>query len=225
MTQRTASSQAAWAILTEGVTDARVRAHRLSHLLNRAMTLVDRSEHKDHFYQVAGDILEATPKQLEELERSLDRTSYALAVMGQDFLKGLLTISDREKVDNAVQGSHFRSSRKMPSATSVVSQYMAKHGVSDNSGAPSAENMFFDNPEKREVEELAKTKALSNTSDIAGKAVKEMDNADVSVAKARAQARKAPPDVDDILKQPHAMELSLLNRFIAEPPAKTPKNP
>lgn len=60
--QKRASSQAAWALLTEGVTQARVETHRAQHLLNRAQRLIDASEEKDHIYQVAGDIILALPR-------------------------------------------------------------------------------------------------------------------------------------------------------------------
>lgn len=103
MPKKNASSQAAWALLTEGVVSARVEAHRLKHLINRAVSLAESSEAKEHIQQVAGDILLAVPKRLDDLERHLDRTALALAKMGEDFLEARLPLSDKTEVEEAVQ--------------------------------------------------------------------------------------------------------------------------
>lgn len=104
MTKKEAgSSQAAWALLTEGVASARVEAHRLRNHLSRALKLVEASPAKDHIYEVAGDILLSVPRRLEALELDLDRTSYALSVLGEDTLRDQLPLSDRKVVDEAVE--------------------------------------------------------------------------------------------------------------------------
>lgn len=98
-----ASSQAAWALLTEGVTSARLEAHRLRLLLTRALALCEKSERRDHLYEVAGDIIQAVPTRLDNLERNLDRTSYALSVLGSDHLRDVLPMVDRKVVDDATE--------------------------------------------------------------------------------------------------------------------------
>lgn len=103
MSQKSASSQAAWALLTEGVASARVEAHRLKHLINRGLKLVENSGHRGHLYQVAGDLITALPKRLERLETDLDRTSLALAKMGESFLESRLPLADKTEVDEAVE--------------------------------------------------------------------------------------------------------------------------
>ena len=104
MSQKQANtSEAGWALITEGVTAARVDAHRLRKLISQAGALVERSKHKDHFYQVAGDLIMGIPGALERLERALDRTSYALAKIGTDHLKDRLSISDRAMVEDGIQ--------------------------------------------------------------------------------------------------------------------------
>ena len=105
MKDRSASSQAAWALLTEGVAEARVHTHRIRHLTDRAQALVEESPQREHVYQVAGDIIVGLPKRLDELERVLDCTSYALSKMGEDFLRGRIPIEDRTKVEEAVKSS------------------------------------------------------------------------------------------------------------------------
>ena len=107
MSSKSASSQAAWALLTEGVAEARVHTHRIRHLVDRALSLIEQQspENQEKVYQQGGDIAAGIPQRLEELERVLDSTSYALSKMGQDFLRGRIPIDDRAKVEEAIKSS------------------------------------------------------------------------------------------------------------------------
>lgn len=99
------SSQAAWALLTEGVTAARIDAHRLRALTARVLQLVDSSDQKEHLYQVAGDLIQSVPRRVESMEQHLDRTSYALAVLGEESLRTSLPLASRKLVDESVERS------------------------------------------------------------------------------------------------------------------------
>lgn len=103
MTHKQSSSAAAWALITEGVVAARIEAHRLKHLVNRAMKLVEQSDHAEHLHQIAGDLILAAPRRLEKLELDLDRTSLALAKMGESFLEARLPLHDKTQVEEAVK--------------------------------------------------------------------------------------------------------------------------
>ena len=127
MHRNAASSQAAWALLTEGVTAARMEAHRLRLLLTRALTLCEKSKERDHLYEVAGDVIQAVPTRLENLERDLDRTSYALSVLGSDHLRDILPLADRKVVDDATE--HAKpfgggGGRTRSSANRVAERYL-----------------------------------------------------------------------------------------------------
>lgn len=102
MARRTASSQVAWSLLAEGVSGARVDVHRLQQILTRAEKLVADSSHREHIHQVAGDIIREIPARVQHLERLLDRTSYALSLMGEEFFKNKIPHEDRSQVDDAV---------------------------------------------------------------------------------------------------------------------------
>ena len=127
MDSRTASSQVAWALLTEGVTKARLESHRLQHLLSRAKLLVDQSPQKDHLYQVAGDVIVGMPKRLELLQTALDRTSLALSKMGDEFLSSRLTIDDKNMVDEAIEAA-FGGGRRKDSLVARVAQRWLERG-------------------------------------------------------------------------------------------------
>jgi len=128
MQSKNASSQAAWALLTEGVTRARLETHRIQHLVARVMKLVEASEHKEHIYQIAGDVVEALPRRMDALEIALDRTGLALSKMGVEFLEARLPLSEKTLVDEAVESAFGTSQVKHSSMTQrVATRYMAKN--------------------------------------------------------------------------------------------------
>jgi hypothetical protein len=119
------SSQVAWALLTEGVTAARIEAHRLRHLVDRGIQIAEASPELEHIQQVAGDLLIAVPTRLSRLETLLDRTSYALTKMGEEFLESRLDLSDRVFVEESVESAGFPGGHKSkPSAQRVVQRYL-----------------------------------------------------------------------------------------------------
>lgn len=215
---RKATSQVAWSLLTEGVTDARLNVHRVRLLADRAIALVQQSTARDHLYQVAGDLILGLPKAVEDAEVALDRTSYALTVMGQDFLRGRLPFTDRYIVDEAIKASPFSSPKREKESmeSRVARRFLEAQVKAPKPAAPSAEHRFFDNPEKREVRQFAETDALSNLPATAVKAVKEFEDADRTVTEAKQEAKKAPPPPTKIEKKPGGKQFSTLNRFIVE---------
>jgi len=125
-THKDASSQAAWALLTEGVTKARLELHRLQHLMSRATKLVDASEEKDHIYQVAGDILSAVPTRMDNLGLALDRTSLALARMGEEFLKSRLPLSEKMMVDEAIEAAFGARTKQTEAIARIAQRYLER---------------------------------------------------------------------------------------------------
>ena len=124
MPAKSASSQAAWALLTEGVTKARVEAHRLQHLVVRASALVEASEEKEHLYQVAGDIIVALPKRLDQLLVALDRTGLALSKMGIEFLEARLPLADKTMVDEAIESTFGGAQQRHSAAQRLAQRYL-----------------------------------------------------------------------------------------------------
>jgi len=122
MSNKQSSSQVAWALLMEGVSQARIDAHRLRHLVNRAMQLIDKAEDQELIYQLAGDIIMGVPKHLDKLTTDLDRTSLALSKMGVDFLESRLPLSDKNMVDDAIE-SAFGKIRHKGSVDRLVQRF------------------------------------------------------------------------------------------------------
>lgn len=121
MADKTAGqTQVAWALLSEGVSSARLRVHELRHLIQRGQKIVDSSPEKDHIYQVAGDLIMAAPNKIEALETDLDRLSYALSVLGTNHLRERLPMSDRAMVDQATHRARPFTTPSLERSTSRV---------------------------------------------------------------------------------------------------------
>ena len=127
---KTASSQATWALLTEGVTRARLESHRIRHMFNRVLKLVEDSKEKEHIYQISGDVIVGVPERMDQLDVALDRTSLALAKMGEDFLSARLSISDKTLVEDAVSSAFGKPNKKESEASErVASKYLKTRKV------------------------------------------------------------------------------------------------
>lgn len=124
--QKKAGSQATWALLTEGVTRSRLESHRLRHMVNRALQIVENSPAKEHIYQRAGDIIEGIPERLDQIDIALDRTSLALAKMGEDFLDARLPISDKRLVEEAVSSAFGKPKQKESVSERIARKYQAR---------------------------------------------------------------------------------------------------
>jgi len=120
------SNQTSWAVLAEGIGSARVEAHRLRHLMSRALGLVGQSKAKDHIYQMAGDIILAAPQRLEALELDLDRVSYMLSRLGEDYLRERLPLSDRKMIDEAMHKAQPMKPERRKMVERVASRYLNK---------------------------------------------------------------------------------------------------
>ena len=87
--------------------------------------------------------------------------------------------------------------------------------VAELEQAQSAESVFFDNPTKRSVRNLAESKAITNKVDTAEKAIQsgEMKKDDKLI---QSETVIAPPPPDEIVKKPGGKEFSTLNQFIVK---------
>lgn len=127
MDKRAGSSQATWALLAEGVASARLISHKLRSDLSKVLAIVDSSDHKEEIYAAAGEVLTSAPSQIETLERHLDRTSYALSVLGEDNLRDVLPLFDRKLVDESLEQSKpLFQSRMVKSSEAVARRFLAR---------------------------------------------------------------------------------------------------
>ena len=109
--------------LSEGVSSARVEAHIVRNHVNQMVEAIkEHPEVAEEIFKRCGDNFEAIPKHLSKLERSLDRTNYALISMGSDWYRQRLTHEDREMVDMAAKynPTPFPSTSKQSSIERVA---------------------------------------------------------------------------------------------------------
>lgn len=132
MPKTAGQTQVAWALLTEGVAQSRIEAYRLRHMLSRVLSLVEKSEHKEAIYQAAGDLVTAAPRRMGALETALDRTSYALSVLGSDHLRERLPMADRALVDDATH----KAKPFTASASTVAARHLLRADLMPPLGFP-----------------------------------------------------------------------------------------
>ena len=91
--------------------------------------------------------------------------------------------------------------------------------------APTAEGMFWHNPEKYEVRQLAETKAITN--DVAV-AVADSEERGLTRKETREEVAKtveSPPTPAEIVEEPGGSEFSTLNRYVVKTDQPTPDLP
>jgi hypothetical protein len=63
--------------LMEELGDARMRADQLTRYIDQAVKLIERSSHRDHFFEVAGHLIKSVPDTLFRLQKALQATALA----------------------------------------------------------------------------------------------------------------------------------------------------
>ena len=121
MMKKQSNSQASWSLISEGVNSARVEAHRISVCVKQLLEAVkENPELEEELQRLCGDVLLMIPRSSENMEKSLDKTTYALIKLGEGFYRQRLPHEDRELVDIASKFNPY------PNARRIASKYMSK---------------------------------------------------------------------------------------------------
>lgn len=118
--------------LVENLSDARLRCDQLKRYLSKAMKLVEKSSKRDHFYEVAGDILNGVPEAIFKLDKALDATALAASRLDYEELKQQLSpekVDELEEVLEDVRVKHLER-RSLPKETKVTKKANPNH-ISD----------------------------------------------------------------------------------------------
>lgn len=103
--------------LQEELTDARMRCDQLKKFVDRAVRHISDSPQKDHFYEVAGDLIYGIPDALFRLDKALDATALAAARLDYEELKQSLKPEKVELLEEVLKGVRVRHlDRRAPSA-------------------------------------------------------------------------------------------------------------
>lgn len=98
--------------LVEELSDARLRCDQLKRYVDQAVKLVSKSPAKDHVFEVAGHLVEAIPKTLFLLDKSLQATALAASKMDYEELKEDLRPEKVDDLEKVMEQSRLRLLRR-----------------------------------------------------------------------------------------------------------------
>ncbi len=94
--------------LMEELGDARLRCAQLKKYIKDATDLVEKSEHRDHFFEVAGHLLYGIPDTLLKLDKALDASALAAARLDYEEIKNGLRPEKADELETALQDTRLR---------------------------------------------------------------------------------------------------------------------
>lgn len=94
--------------VVEELTDARLRCDQLKNFVSQAVRLVSMSPHRDHFYEVAGDVIYGIPESLFKLDKALAATALAASRLDYDELKEQLKPEKVEELEGVLRDTRIR---------------------------------------------------------------------------------------------------------------------
>jgi len=94
--------------LMEELTDARLRCEQLKKFVAQAVRLVAQSSHRDHFYEVAGDVIYGLPDSLFKLDKALAATALAASRLDYEELKSQLKPEKVTELEDVLRNVRLR---------------------------------------------------------------------------------------------------------------------
>ncbi|MFA5054144.1 MAG: hypothetical protein WC565_08795, partial [Parcubacteria group bacterium] len=94
--------------LTEELGDARLRCTQLKQLVTKAVELVEKSGNRDHFYEMAGDVIYGIPDLLFRLDKALDAASLAASKLDYEEIKQGLRPEKVDELEEAMKDVRLR---------------------------------------------------------------------------------------------------------------------
>jgi uncharacterized protein YicC (UPF0701 family) len=94
--------------LTEELGDARLRAAQLKTYVQEALDLVEKSTHRDHFFEVAANLIHGIPDTLFKLDKALDAAAMAAARMDYEEIKQGLKPEKAEELERVLDDVRLR---------------------------------------------------------------------------------------------------------------------
>ncbi len=94
--------------LSEELGDARLRAAQLKRYVKEATDLIEKSPHRDHFFEVAAHLIQGIPEALFKLEKALDAAAMATARLDYEEIKQGLKPEKAEELDAVMEDTRLR---------------------------------------------------------------------------------------------------------------------
>lgn len=102
------AAQGVTVYLMEELTDARLRCEQLKKYIQDAVNLVEKSQHRDHLFEVAGHLLHGIPETLFKLDKALGAVALAATKLDYDEIKQTLKPEKVEELERALEDSRIR---------------------------------------------------------------------------------------------------------------------
>lgn len=113
--------------LLEELGDARLRCVQLKKYIEEATSLIEKSDHRDHFFEVAGHLISGIPTTLLKMEKALDAAALAAARLDYEEIKDNLKPEKVEELEKALQDVRIRHvQRRSDDPTSSEEKSTAK---------------------------------------------------------------------------------------------------
>jgi hypothetical protein len=94
--------------LMEELGDARLRCAQLKKHVHDATELIEKSDHRDHFFEVAGNLIYGIPDTLLKLDKALDATALAAARLDYEEIKNGLRPEKADELETALEETRLR---------------------------------------------------------------------------------------------------------------------
>lgn len=110
MVTRTASPTI---FIQEELSDARVRVEELKQYIVRVLDMIEESDKKDHFYAVAGDIIQAVPECVLKIERALGAAAMTIDKVDFEEQRQILRPEKVEELEKMLDEIRIRLPRRV----------------------------------------------------------------------------------------------------------------
>ncbi len=130
--QRTAAQKTATGIsvyLLEELGDARLRCAQLKKYIDEAVQMIDKSEHRDHFFEVAAHLLHGIPDTLMRLDKALSAAALGAAKMDYEEIKDDLQPEKVDELERALEEVRVRRIQRRSKEARSTDAVMAMHAM------------------------------------------------------------------------------------------------
>lgn len=105
---RQASSTGLLVFVNSELGEARLRCAQLTKYVKEVTDLIEKSEHRDHFFEVAGHLIHGIPDTVLRLDNALDSAAMGVSRLDYDEVKNGLLPAKAEALENVLQDNRLR---------------------------------------------------------------------------------------------------------------------
>lgn len=142
--QKTASGISVF--LLEELGDARLRCAQLRKYVDEAVKIINKSEHRDHFFEVAAHLMHGIPDTLLRMDKALNAAALAASKLDYEEIKDTLRPEKVEELEEALKDVRIRrvkkQSEKAMNITEAAAQLERLASLVESTGSLDPEDTF-----------------------------------------------------------------------------------